>query len=249
MYIGNTPTTQAFTFGTDSFDGDGTTLQFTLSRSIPNVFAITVIVNNVPQNPFTNSFSVNSNILTFTEAPSTGTKNIWVFYNSYITQLIQPGVETVNTNTIVPNAVTYAKIQQVSAGKVLGRDASGAGVVQELPIAVDVNGDVKFNSGYGSVATAYGCRAWVNFNGTGTVAIRASGNVSSITDNGTGDYTVNFTTAMSDANYSIAGSALGNISQLIMSPYVTVSTTQCRVIISNTTTLADNSIVSVAIFR
>jgi hypothetical protein len=46
------------------------------------------------------------------------------------------------------------------------------------------------------------CRAWVNFNGTGTVAIRASFNVSSITDNGTGDYTVNFTNAMVDANYS-----------------------------------------------
>jgi hypothetical protein len=46
------------------------------------------------------------------------------------------------------------------------------------------------------------CRAWVNFNGTGTVAIRASFNVTSITDNGTGDYTVNFTTAMPDANYS-----------------------------------------------
>jgi hypothetical protein len=50
------------------------------------------------------------------------------------------------------------------------------------------------------------CRAWVNFNGTGTVAIRASFNVSSITDNGTGDYTVNFTNAMPDANYSIASS-------------------------------------------
>jgi len=43
--------------------------------------------------------------------------------------------------------------------------------------------------------------AWVNFNGTGTVAIRSSYNVSSITDNGTGDYTVNFATALSDANY------------------------------------------------
>jgi hypothetical protein len=49
-------------------------------------------------------------------------------------------------------------------------------------------------------------KAWVNFNGTGTVAIRASFNVSSITDDGTGTYTVNFTTAMSDANYSISGS-------------------------------------------
>ena len=50
------------------------------------------------------------------------------------------------------------------------------------------------------------CKAWVNFNGTGTVAIRAGYNVSSITDNGTGDYTVNFTAAMIDANYSISGS-------------------------------------------
>jgi hypothetical protein len=54
----------------------------------------------------------------------------------------------------------------------------------------------------------------VNFNGTGTVAIRASGNVSSITDNGTGDYTVNFTTAMADANYGVsfaAGPANGRV--------------------------------------
>ncbi len=49
----------------------------------------------------------------------------------------------------------------------------------------------------------YKCRAWVNFNGTGTVAIRASGNVSSITDNGVGMYRVNFTNAMIDANYSV----------------------------------------------
>ena len=54
-------------------------------------------------------------------------------------------------------------------------------------------------------APIYACRAWVNFNGTGTVAIRGSGNVTDITDNGTGDYTVNFTTAMPDANYSVVG--------------------------------------------
>jgi len=48
-------------------------------------------------------------------------------------------------------------------------------------------------------------KAWVNFNGTGTVAIRASYNVSSITDNGTGDYTVNFTNALANANYAVAG--------------------------------------------
>jgi len=64
------------------------------------------------------------------------------------------------------------------------------------------SGDLKFNSGYGSVATAYGCRAWVNFNGQGTVAIRDSGNVSTVTDLGTGVYRVNFTTAMPDADYA-----------------------------------------------
>jgi hypothetical protein len=69
------------------------------------------------------------------------------------------------------------------------------------------NGNFEFNSGYGSSATAYGCRAWVNFDGTGTVAIRASGNVSSITDNGTGNYTLNFTNAMPDANYNATASA------------------------------------------
>mgnify|MGYP007071571988 CR=1 FL=1 len=59
-----------------------------------------------------------------------------------------------------------------------------------------------FNSGYGSVATAFGCRAWVNFNGTGTIATRGSGNVSSLTDNGVGNYTVNFSNSMPDANYA-----------------------------------------------
>lgn len=51
----------------------------------------------------------------------------------------------------------------------------------------------------------YKCRAWVNFNGTGTVAIRAAGNVSSITDNGVGSYTVNFTNPLPDANYAVVG--------------------------------------------
>lgn len=114
---------------------------------------------------------------------------------------------------------------------------------------VDSSGNFAFNSGYGSAAIAYGCRAWVNFNGTGTVAIRASGNVSSITDNGTGNYTVNFTTAMTDANYAVCGSAFGNVVHSIMSPDGTPSTTAVQVITSNTVAVGDNSVVAVAIFR
>ena len=72
-----------------------------------------------------------------------------------------------------------------------------------LPSSISTSGDdFQFNSGYGSVATAYGCRAWVNFVGTGTVSINDSGNVSSITDLGAGYYRVNFSTDLVDANYS-----------------------------------------------
>ena len=74
-----------------------------------------------------------------------------------------------------------------------------------------MSGNINFNGWLNDDGSEnYKCRAWVNFNGTGTVAIRASGNVSTITDNGTGDYTVNFTTAMPDTNYSIAGLAQNN---------------------------------------
>jgi len=58
-------------------------------------------------------------------------------------------------------------------------------------------------------APMYACRAWVNFDGTGTVAIRASGNVSSVTDVGVGNYRVNFATDMEDANYVVTGSISG----------------------------------------
>lgn len=69
--------------------------------------------------------------------------------------------------------------------------------------------NLQFNSGYGSVATAYGCRAWVCFNGTNG-SIFSSGNVSSVSRNSTGAYTVNFSNAMPDANYAVSGAASTN---------------------------------------
>jgi hypothetical protein len=98
------------------------------------------------------------------------------------------------------------------------------------------------------------CRAWVNFNGTGTVAIRASFNVSSITDGGVGSYTVNFTTAMSDANYAVPMSAEGSGSSgpLIAAPTISGTYTTSAVTI-NTMNYSGNNTdsqkVSVAIFR
>lgn len=114
----------------------------------------------------------------------------------------------------------------------------------------------KFNTWQNPDGTEnYKCRAWVNFNGTGTVAIRASGNVASITDNGAGDYTVNFTTAMQDANYVICGSGAGLITNMW-------STTPADVTTARTTTAAriattvqngvagvDSTVVNIAVFR
>lgn len=97
-------------------------------------------------------------------------------------------------------------------------------------------------------------KAWVNFNGTGTVAIRAAFNVSSITDNGTGDYTVNFTTAMPDANYSYAFGVgdSGNTTRPLAEANTSAPTTSAlRYLVINTATgtLIDADRLNVAIFR
>ncbi len=79
--------------------------------------------------------------------------------------------------------------------------AIATGGVERFRVASDGAQSSVIPSG-STLYPAYDCRAWVNFNGTGTVAIRGSGNVSSITDNGVGNYTVNLTTAMPDGSYS-----------------------------------------------
>ena len=127
------------------------------------------------------------------------------------------------------------------------------------------SGNVTFGSSVlatpSGSAPSYTCRAWVNFNGTGTVAIRASGNVSSITDNGTGDYTVNFTTAMPDANYSkvVASSpeygnsittAMTDVSSNLLAE-VAPTTANFRFLISQSTsaTRVDAKYISASVFR
>jgi hypothetical protein len=162
-------------------------------------------------------------------------------------------------------AVTTSRYAQIGCVNNSGTDVNelafytgyATSVTEQARITSD--GLLQFNSGYGSVATAFGCRAWVNFDGTGTVAIRASGNVSSITDNGTGDYTVNFSTAMPDANYcatcfSVEGGGgpssdrMGNIAR----GSSTYQAGSVKVVCNNINfpdTLTDQQIVVVAVFR
>ena len=108
----------------------------------------------------------------------------------------------------------------------------------------------------------YMARAWVNFNGVGTVAIRNHGNVTSITDNGLGDYTINFTSAMPDANYAVVGTTLtesGNAQPGGVAIYATdrsvgpvtqtTSAVRIRTGFGNATAGYDYASVHVAIFR
>jgi hypothetical protein len=118
-------------------------------------------------------------------------------------------------------------------------------------------GTASFAEPSGS-APLFAARAWVNFNGESTVAIRASGNVSSITDNGTGDYTVNLTTAMPDANYSLVSqitwvnSAFGATARATWIVSLATSNARLRTGIMASApamTAEDENIICVAIFR
>jgi hypothetical protein len=143
------------------------------------------------------------------------------------------------------NAYTY---DTAGTGSGLDFYVSSNGTTLKKGIRLDENADLQFNSGYGSVATAYGCRAWVNFNGTGTVAIRASGNVSSITDDNTGIYRMNFTTAMSDANYAVCASTA--IDRIITSSIASSTTSYADIRTTNLSgTYTDVSANYVSIFR
>ena len=122
---------------------------------------------------------------------------------------------------------------------------------------LSVDNDLKIDSGFGSTTTVYGVRAWIKFDGEGTVAISGSKNISALTDNGTGDYTVTFSTAMPDTNYAVVGMGSANGGNgaigVNTSGHVPVlySTTQCRFCNSNTNSgaLTDGGAIGVAFLR
>ena len=121
-------------------------------------------------------------------------------------------------------------------------------------LSVSDSGILSFNSGFGSVFAAYGCRAWVNFNGTGTVAIRGSGNVSSVTDNGVSDYTVNFTVAMPDVNFAASliysnNQDMAGYGFVGQGSFRTTSSYRFTCLFDGGGTAIDRAVVNVAIFR
>ena len=155
------------------------------------------------------------------------------------------------------------KLLTASSGSVtLSPEDTASDVVLTVPAtageilndASDIEAQVKTATNATGTAPIYACRSWVNFNGTGTVAINASGNVSSITDNGTGDYTVNFTTAMPDTNYAVnvtSGTSAGGQGFIAFQDFRTTANTTnlFRIVTTTTSTATDVAKVYVSVFR
>ena len=136
------------------------------------------------------------------------------------------------------------------SGTITGISAGG------LPDSCITTDDIAANAvTYAKIGTTEQgqlCKAWVNFNGTGTVAIRASYNVSSITDNGVGDYTVNFTTALADANFAALFSTMqtGGAGPVLVQVSGSVpTTTTVRIAMGDSAGLKDVAYNYVSIFR
>jgi hypothetical protein len=179
-----------------------------------------------------NGLNLNETGLVSTTALSTGSDSANVIYST-----------TARTN-VAYRVVGYIESTQATAGTWATAPSTiqGYGGQSGVPIALNASNG----------APLFAARAWVNFDGTGTVAIRASGNVSSITDNGTGDYTVNFTVAMPDANYAFAGSGdnTSSTTAVMWQSSVSRTTTALRVTTGLPgSTLGNPANVNVVVFR
>lgn len=229
-YIGAEPTTAAFPF--DQFSGTGSQTAFTLSQAPASTTSIVVAVSGVVQNP--NTYSVADVTLTFTGAPPSGTNNIGVLFLGLPSIVGVPNAGSVGISALsasgTKDATTFLRGDNTFSGVANLTTASGS-------------------------APSYSARAWVNFNGTGTVAIRASGNVSSITDHATGNYAVNFATALPDANYAVGftGGYMPGVDPRtfnVVNSDVAQTTLSVRLTITNSAgTLVDTDRANIAIFR
>ena len=178
----------------------------------------------------------------------------------------------INTFIRPQNTLGYVDFGALSDGSIYGgyaAPASGTGVTLGTSnstywrvltnateaLRIDTSGNLLFNSGYGSAATAYGCRAWINYNGT-AATIRASANVTSVTKNATGDYTMNLTNAMPDVNYCMAlGGDYSNTRGDSVSGHnawpagYAASTTQVNIQTCGASAYYDLATISLAVFR
>jgi len=237
-YIGSQPADSYLALSKQDFTTSATTT-YTLSNSVTSASDIALFINFVRQEP-TTAYSASGTTLTLTEATS-ASDDMYCIYLGRTVGTINPPNGSVDSSKINYPLTTFSST---------GIDDNATANA----LTIDSSSNLQFNSGYGSVATAYGCRAWINFDGTGTISIRSSGNISSISDKGTGTYTINFDTAMPDNQYAFLFSGRSNSSTALrdIQPDAndTISSSSIDVRVETQAgTEVDISIITMAVFR
>lgn len=170
---------------------------------------------------------------------------------------VASGVATLDANSKVPVVQLPASTETAIGAAEIATQAETDAAADDTRFVTPKKlfAGLRYYLNVTGIAPMFACRAWVNFNGTGTVAIRASGNVSSITDNGVGLYTVNFTTAMQDvnyaaiANYNYANTAVFNSNDGNASCGNYLTTSVRLAVMNGAADALDAACISVSIFR
>ena len=198
-YLGNVPARSFISFERQVFTIVNSQTAYTLSHSVTNENDIRLVINNVVQEPGSGkAYTASGTTLTLSAALTNGTDEMYCVFLGRAVGTVNAPAGSVAASQLATDSVTAAKLnddiisgQTELAAAPASTDElliSDAGVLKRIDVSLIVNSSQL-------------AKAWVNFNGTGTVAIKDSFNVSSITDNGTGDYDINFTSAFSDTNY------------------------------------------------
>ena len=195
MYLGNQPALSYTSFAKQDFTTSATT-SYTLDNPVANANELALFINFVRQEP-TTAYSASGTTLTLTSATSASDDMYCVFLGK--------AVQTVNP----PNASVGLSQLTATGTKDATTFLRGDNSFQTVSSYADSDALSLFNAS-GS-APVFAVRAWVNFDGKGTLTINGSGNVSSVTDTSAGTYEINFTTAMPDTNYAVIGSPPGEL--------------------------------------
>tara|TARA_A100001515_G_scaffold129853_1_gene116772 strand:+ start:648 stop:1391 length:744 start_codon:yes stop_codon:yes gene_type:complete len=198
-YLGNVPARSFISFERQVFTIVNSQTAYTLSHSVTNENDIRLVINNVVQEPGSGkAYTASGTTLTLSAALTNGTDEMYCVFLGRAVGTVNAPAGSVAASQLAADSVTAAKLNDdIISGQTELAVApastdelliSDAGVLKRIDVSLIVNSSQL-------------AKAWVNFDGTGTPSISSSFNVSSITDNGTGSYAINFTNAFSDTNY------------------------------------------------
>ena len=253
-YIGNTPADKFLTLAKQNFSTSATT-SYTLDSAVSSTQDIALFINSVRQSPV-DAYSVSGTALTLTSATA-GTDEMYCVYLGKTVGTVSPASDSVTTAMIQSNAVNNAKMADDAIGVA---ELSATGTASSSTFLRGDNSWATAGVGDGDVTMAKlstsgteadnvrkrVCKVWVQFDGTGTPSIKSDFNVSSITDYGTGQYGVNFSTALADDDFAaVTGGVKGSYGA--GNRINDLSTSLCKIDNWSTSAYTDSAIITLVL--